>query len=256
MLKITDLKCYYGRIQAVKGITLSVGPGEVVSLIGANGSGKSTVLQAVCGLLQRWEGTILFQGSSVKGLNPPEIVRRGISLVPEGRMIFAPLTVLDNLKLGAYSRSRKNPKSNFEEDLEKALTLFPVLRERINQPAGTLSGGEQQMLAVSRALMARPSMLLLDEPCMGLAPMMVNKILDTIALLKSRGMTILLVEQNARAALQIADRGYVLETGKMVYEGRAADLLADPAITNAYLGIAATPKMKPETAAASLGLTF
>jgi branched-chain amino acid transport system ATP-binding protein len=236
MLRIKNLRCYYGRIMAIKGVSLSVRQGELITLIGANGSGKSTLLEAVCGLLSSWKGEILFENKPMNGMGPPAIVSRGISLVPEGRLIFPPLSVMDNLKLGAYTRYRRKQHDAVDQDLEKILTLFPILKEREDQAAGTLSGGEQQMLAIGRALMARPRLLLLDEPSMGLAPMLVEKILDTLVLLKSQGLTILLVEQNAQAALKIADRGYVLETGKVVLEGPAADLLSDVEVKRAYLG--------------------
>jgi len=236
MLRIRNLKCYYGRIQAIKGVTLSVRQGELVALMGANGAGKSTLLQAVSGLSPQWEGEVLFEGRCLKGLSPPAIVRRGVSLTPEGRMLFPPMTVLDNLKLGAYLRYRRKEHRSVEGDLERVWKLFPVLGERRLQPAGTLSGGEQQMLAIGRALMARPKLLLLDEPSMGLAPLLVKRILETLVRLKEEGLTLLLVEQNARAALQIADRGYVLETGRVVLSGAAGDLLADQDVKRAYLG--------------------
>jgi branched-chain amino acid transport system ATP-binding protein len=210
--------------------------GELIALIGANGAGKSTLLQTICGLLPRWEGEILFEKASVRGLKPPALVQKGISLVPEGRMLFPPMSVIDNLKLGAYLRYKRREHKGIEEDMERILDIFPVLRQRAKQPAGALSGGEQQMLAIGRALMARPSLLLLDEPSMGLAPFLVKQILDILSQLKSDGMTTLLVEQNARAALQIADRGYVLENGRIVLEGPAADLLADQDVKRAYLG--------------------
>jgi branched-chain amino acid transport system ATP-binding protein len=236
MLRIRNLKCYYGRIMAVKGISLSVAKGQIVTLIGANGAGKSTLLEAICGLLPHWEGEILYEGASLRGLDPPAIVRKGISLVPEGRMIFPPMTVSDNLTLGAYTMYRKKEDTVVKQDLERVMALFPILSERFQQPAGTLSGGEQQMLAIGRALMSHPQLLLLDEPSMGLAPLIVEKILQTLEMLRSEGMTILLVEQNARAALQIADRGYVFETGSIVLQGPAADLLEDQEVKRAYLG--------------------
>lgn len=236
MLRIRNLRCYYGRIRAIDGVSLSVGAGEMIALIGANGAGKSTLLQAVCGLISRWEGEIHLEKRPGRGLSPPEIVRRGVSLVPEGRMLFPPMSVLDNLKLGAYLRYRKGERASVARDLEGVFDRFPVLRTRSGMPAGTLSGGEQQMLAIARALMARPRLLLLDEPSMGLAPFLVREILDTLVQLRSAGMTILLVEQNARAALQVADRGYVLENGGVVLEGAAADLLADQDVKRAYLG--------------------
>ncbi len=236
MLKIRNLKCYYGRILAIKGVSLSVAKGELVSLIGANGSGKSTLLQAICGLLSGWKGEILFQNISVRGMDPAGIVKKGISMVPEGRLIFPPLSVLDNLKLGAYTMYRRRHQNKVAQDLDMVMELFPVLKERIHQPAGTLSGGEQQMLAIGRSLMARPLLLLLDEPSMGLAPLLVDKILKTLIRLRENGLTILLVEQNATEALKIADRGYVLETGRVVLQGMAADLLADEEVKRAYLG--------------------
>ena len=236
MLRIRNLKCYYGRILAINGVSLSVASGELIALIGANGAGKSTLLQAISGLLPGWQGEIRFEKGSLQGLTPPRIVQRGISLVPEGRLIFPPLSVLDNLRLGAYLRYRKKESEAVEGDLQTVWELFPVLKERARQAAGTLSGGEQQMLAIGRALMARPRLLLLDEPSMGLAPLLVQRILETLVQLRGQGLTILLVEQNARAALQVADRGYVLETGRMVMEGTAMDLLADHDLKRAYLG--------------------
>lgn len=236
MLRIRNLKCYYGKIMALKGVSLHIGQGELVTLIGTNGSGKSTLLQAICGLMDRWEGEILFRDVSLRGFDPPTVVKAGISLVPEGRQIFPPLTIQDNLMLGAYTRLRRGGRQAVDEDLETVTELFPILRERALQPAGTLSGGEQQMLAIGRALMARPRLLVLDEPSMGLAPLVVSRILDTLADLRREGLTILLVEQNAQAALRIADRGYVMETGRIVLQGRAAELLADDEVKRAYLG--------------------
>lgn len=236
MLRIRNLKCFYGRIMAVKGVSFSVGQGELITLIGANGSGKSTLLGSICGLLSAWEGDILFEDRSLKKKDPPSIVRRGISLVPEGRRIFGPLSVLDNLKLGAYTRYRKKELADIEQDLDEMMTMFPILKKRAGQPAGTLSGGEQQMLAIGRALMARPRLLVLDEPSMGLAPLVVEQILETLETLRQKGLTILLVEQNAQAALKIADRGYVLETGRIVLQGKASELLADEEVKRAYLG--------------------
>jgi len=236
MLRIRNLKCYYGRIRAINGVSLSVRTQELIALIGANGAGKSTLLQTICGLLPGWDGEIEFEKESLRGLKPPAIVRKGISLVPEGRMLFPPMSVMDNLRLGAYLRYRQRDHERINEDMETVLELFPVLRERARQAAGTLSGGEQQMLAIGRALMARPRLLLLDEPSMGLAPFLVRIILDVLVQLKEQGITVLLVEQNARAALQIADRGYVLENGRVVLDGAAADLLADQDVKRAYLG--------------------
>ncbi|QTA80449.1 High-affinity branched-chain amino acid transporter, ATP-binding protein [Desulfonema limicola] len=236
MLRIKNLKCYYGRIMAVKGVSLSVQQGELISLIGANGAGKSTLLGAVCGILPNWRGEIWFENKLLKGLDPPGIVKKGISLVPEGRLIFPPMNVMDNLKLGAYTMYRQKRYKEIARDMDMVINLFPILKQRASQPAGTLSGGEQQMLAIGRALMARPRLLALDEPSMGLAPLMVEKILETLVLLKQQGLTILLVEQNAQAALKIADRGYVLETGKMVLQGPASELLSDTEVKRAYLG--------------------
>ncbi len=236
MLEIRNLKCYYGKIRALSGVTLSVAQGELVALIGANGSGKSTLLQAVCGLLPGWAGEIRFEGESLSGLEPPAIVARGISMVPEGRLIFGPMSVADNLRLGAYLRYRHRDHFGIRQDMDRMLSLFPVLAERAKQAAGTLSGGEQQMLAIARALMAKPRLLLLDEPSMGLAPLVVKRIFETLALLRSQGLTILVVEQNAQAALGLADRGYVLETGRMVLTAGASELLEDEEVKRAYLG--------------------
>jgi branched-chain amino acid transport system ATP-binding protein len=236
MLRIRNLKCYYGQIMAVKGISLSVKQGEIITLIGANGSGKSTLMEAVSGLLSNWTGEIFFEEKNLKGMDPPAIVRSGISLVPEGRLIFPPLSVHDNLILGAYTMLKKKARDDVEEAMETVTTLFPILKERFKQPAGTLSGGEQQMLAIGRALMAKPRLLLLDEPSMGLAPLIVEKIMEVLEVLRNKGLTILLVEQNARAALTVADRGYVFETGSVVLEGAADELLADTNVKRAYLG--------------------
>lgn len=236
MLRIQNLKCSYGSITAVHGVTLSVKKGELISIIGANGAGKSSLLLAISGLLKNWSGEILFEETPLKGMSPPAIVRSGISMVPEGRQIFGPLSVMDNLKMGAYTMYRKGLKGEVDKDLEMILNMFPILRERSDQLAGTLSGGEQQMLAIGRALMARPKLLILDEPSMGLAPKIVDLIFKTIVTLREQGVTILLVEQNAQAALKIADRGYVLETGKMVLQGSADELLVDDDVKRAYLG--------------------
>ncbi|WP_035236781.1 ABC transporter ATP-binding protein [Desulfobacter vibrioformis] len=236
MLKIKNLKCCYGNIAVVHTVSLSVRQGELISIIGANGAGKSTLLGAVCGLLKNWSGEIEFKGRSLKGMSAPAIVSQGISMVPEGRQIFSPLSVMDNLKMGAYTRFRKEGKTRVAQDLDRVVQMFPILRERSDQLAGTLSGGEQQMLAIGRALMARPALLVLDEPSMGLAPKIVGMIFETIQTLRDTGVTILLVEQNARAALKIADRGYVLETGKMVLQGSADELLVDDDVKRAYLG--------------------
>jgi branched-chain amino acid transport system ATP-binding protein len=236
MLRIKNLICSYGSITAVHGVSLSVQEGELISIIGANGAGKSSLLLAISGLLKNWSGEILFRDKPLKGMSPPAIVRSGISMVPEGRQIFGPLSVMDNLKMGAYTMYRKGMKAEVENDLALVMDMFPILQERADQLAGTLSGGEQQMLAIGRALMARPRLLILDEPSMGLAPKIVDLIFNTIENMRNQGVTILLVEQNARAALKIADRGYVLETGKMVLQGSADELLVDDDVKRAYLG--------------------
>ncbi len=235
MLKIRNLHAYYGSVKALRGVTLHVRAGEVVCLIGANGAGKTTLLNAICGLVRR-EGEITFAGRPLAGLAPEEIVGLGVSQVPEGRQLFAPMTVAENLELGAYRRYRRRARGEIQADLERVFTLFPRLKDRLAQPAGTRSGGEQQMLAIGRALMARPRLLLLDEPSLGLAPIVVEDILVTLGRLRQEGMTTLLVEQNARAALKVADRGYVLETGRIMLSGQAADLLQDRQVTRAYLG--------------------
>ncbi|MBM4294897.1 MAG: ABC transporter ATP-binding protein [Deltaproteobacteria bacterium] len=235
MLKIRNLHAFYGSVLALSGVTCHVREGEVVALIGANGAGKSTLLNAICGLV-RTQGEVKFQGKNVAGLAPEDIVALGISQVPEGRQLFAPMTVAENLELGAYLRFRRGHKKEIAQDLEHAYGLFPRLKERLSQKAGTLSGGEQQMLAIARALMARPRLLLLDEPSLGLAPIVVEDILSTLARLRDEGLTVLLVEQNARAALKIADRAYVLETGRIILSGAAQDLLQDRQVTRAYLG--------------------
>jgi branched-chain amino acid transport system ATP-binding protein len=235
MLKIRNLHAYYGSVLALSGVTCHVKEGEVVALIGANGAGKSTLLNAICGLV-RTRGEVKFKGKDIAGMAPEDIVALGISQVPEGRQLFAPMTVADNLELGAYLRFRRGNKKEIAEDLEHAYNLFPRLKERLAQKAGTLSGGEQQMLAIARALMARPRLLLLDEPSLGLAPIVVEDILSTLSRLRDEGLTVLLVEQNARAALKIADRAYVLETGRIILSGAAEDLLQDRQVTRAYLG--------------------
>jgi branched-chain amino acid transport system ATP-binding protein len=235
MLKIRNLFAYYGAVTALFGVTCHVRQGEIVALIGANGAGKTTLLNAICGLVHR-EGEISFQGRSLMGVAPENLASLGIAQVPEGRQLFAPMTVAENLELGAYCRFRRDSRKEIRDDLEKVFLLFPKLQERLEQKAGTLSGGEQQMLAIARALMARPQLLLLDEPSLGLAPLVVETILATLSRLREEGMTILLVEQNARAALKIADRAYVLETGRIILSGDAQDLLADRQVTRAYLG--------------------
>lgn len=235
MLQVRNLTAYYGKIVALAGVSCHVKAGEIVALIGANGAGKTTLLNAICGLVTA-RGQITFEGESLLGQAPEAIVARGISQVPEGRQIFAPLTVQENLELGAYLRLRQRQRDRVVRDLRRIYELFPKLWERRDQVAGTLSGGEQQMLAIARALMARPRLLLLDEPSLGLAPVIVEQIMRTIARLRQQGVTILMVEQNARLALSIADRGYVLETGHIIISGAAADLLNDRQVTRAYLG--------------------
>ncbi|HEY8531012.1 MAG TPA: ABC transporter ATP-binding protein [Limnochorda sp.] len=233
MLEVRDLHVYYGPIHALKGISLSVNEGEIVTLIGANGAGKTTLLRAISGLAPARRGNITFQGRSLLRQLPEDIVRLGISHVPEGRRIFANLTVRENLELGAFLRRDRAEQAR---DLERVFDLFPRLKERLHQVAGTLSGGEQQMLAIGRALMARPRLLLLDEPSLGLAPLLVRTIFDVIREINSQGTTILLVEQNAHMALSIAHRAYVLETGRIVLAGPADELRQSEAIRAAYLG--------------------
>jgi branched-chain amino acid transport system ATP-binding protein len=235
MLTIRNLYAYYGPVTALNGVTCHVREGEIVTLIGANGVGKTTLLNAICGLVRR-RGEVRFAGENISGLAPEAIVSRGISQVPEGRQLFAPMTVAENLELGAYRRSRRRERGEIAADLERVYSLFPRLKERIRQTAGTLSGGEQQMLAIGRALMARPRLLCLDEPSLGLAPIVVEDILATLGRLREGGVTILLVEQNARAALKVADRAYVLETGRIILSGASSDLLQDRQVTRAYLG--------------------
>lgn len=233
LLSVSGLRCGYGRIEAVKGIDLVVHEGEIVALVGANGAGKTSLLRAISGVLPLFAGSIHFAGEAIEKLAAFERVARGIVQVPEGRQLFAPLSVLDNLRLGAFRRGRARMRDN----LERVFTLFPQLAERRDTPAGALSGGQQQMCAIGRALMAEPRLLLLDEPSMGLAPFLVDEILATIEKLRAEGVTVLLVEQNAVAALSLADRGYVLETGRIAHHGTARALLDDPAVREAYLGV-------------------
>ena len=235
ILKVEGLHVYYGSIHAIKGISFDVREGEVVTLIGANGAGKSTTLNTISGLLHPRSGTVSFLGQGLAHTAPHKVVERGLAQVPEGRRIFLQMTVKENLEMGAYVRMRAGGGS-VAEDLEMVYGLFPRLRERRRQVAGTLSGGEQQMLAMGRALMSRPRLLMLDEPSMGLAPLLVEQIFDIIRNLNEHGSTILLVEQNARMALSIASRGYVLETGKIVTTGTGQELLDSPEIKRAYLG--------------------
>lgn len=234
MLQISNLNVFYGNIHALKGINLEVNQGEIVSLIGANGAGKTTTLQSISGLISIKEGSITFEGQDIIKIKSNKITGLGIAQVPEGRRVFTGLSVLDNLKLGAYTIN--DTQENIKKDIEKIYEKFPILEERKNQLAGTLSGGEQQMLAMGRAIMSRPKLLLLDEPSMGLAPLYVDKIFEVIKELKTEGVTILLVEQNANVALSISDRGYVLETGKIVNANTAEALLKDESVKAAYLG--------------------
>jgi branched-chain amino acid transport system ATP-binding protein len=236
-LEVKDLRVHYGKIEAIKGISFVVNQGEIVSLIGANGAGKTTTLKTISGLRNVSSGQILFDGQDISKIPAHERVDLGISQAPEGRGIFPGMTVLENLEIGKFNR--KNRKMEMSEDLEKVYTLFPRLKERLSQAGGTLSGGEQQMLAIGRALMARPKLLLLDEPSMGLAPQMIANIFRIITEINKQGVTILLVEQNAQQALQRADRAYVLETGNVMKEAKASDLLNDPAVRAAYLGAGA-----------------
>lgn len=233
MLELIDVHTYYGNIQALKGVSLSVSPGEVVTLIGSNGAGKTTTLRTIQGLLRPRQGKVLFEGRDIHSLTTEEIVKQGIAQSPEGRLIFPRMTVLENLEMGAFQR---RDKPGIKADMERVFMLFPRLKERITQKGGTLSGGEQQMLAIARALMARPRLLLLDEPSMGLAPMLVSQIFSIIEEISSQGMTILLVEQNARMALTVANRGYVLQTGEIVLSGDAKSLQVNETIRKAYLG--------------------
>jgi len=233
MLEIKDLEVYYGMIQAIKGISFQVNEGEVIALIGANGAGKTTTLHTISGLIAPKNGTVTFEGADITKIPAHRIVSLGMAHVPEGRRVFASLSVFQNLKLGAYTR---NSKEEIEDSLQTVYKRFPRLEERKNQPAGTLSGGEQQMLAMGRALMSKPRIILMDEPSMGLSPIFVNEIFDIIKSVSAGGTTVLLVEQNAKKALSIADRGYVLETGRIVLEGNAQELLNDESVKKAYLG--------------------
>jgi branched-chain amino acid transport system ATP-binding protein len=236
-LEVKDLHVHYGKIEAIKGVSIVVNEGEIVTLIGANGAGKTTMLKTISGLRPVTTGQILFDGQDISKMAAHDRVELGLSQAPEGRGIFPGMTVLENLEMGKYHR--KNRKAEMKEDLDKVYHLFPRLLERTNQAGGTLSGGEQQMLAIGRALMARPKVLLLDEPSMGLAPLMIANIFRIITEINNLGTTILLVEQNAQQALQRAHRAYVLETGNVVKEAKASDLLNDPAVRAAYLGVGA-----------------
>ncbi|MDD3212765.1 MAG: ABC transporter ATP-binding protein [Eubacteriales bacterium] len=233
MLEVKDLNVYYGAIHALHDVSFNVEKGEIVTLIGANGAGKTSTLHAISRLIPYKSGSIAFGGQSINGLDAYKLVGRGLSQVPEGRRIFSEMTVLENLEMGAYTRKSK---SETQQDLEMVFSHFPRLKERVKQMAGTLSGGEQQMLATARALMARPTLLMMDEPSMGLSPILVEEIFAIIRDINKEGTTILLVEQNAHMALSIANRAYVLETGRIIMEGKASDLLNDESVKNAYLG--------------------
>ncbi|WP_448379468.1 ABC transporter ATP-binding protein [Fervidobacterium sp.] len=233
MLEILDLHVHYGGIHALKGISMKVEEGQIISLIGANGAGKSTTLRTICGLKEASRGSIKYKGIELTKLDTSEIVKLGVTMVPEGRRVFSNLTVYENLLAGAYLRKDKE---GIKKDIEYVFGLFPRLRERLNQRAGTLSGGEQQMLAIGRALMSRPKLLLLDEPSLGLAPVLVKEVFQMIKKIHSEGVTILLVEQNAYEALKLCDYGYVLETGRIVLQGTGKELLEDERVRKAYLG--------------------
>ncbi|HAE42793.1 MAG TPA: ABC transporter ATP-binding protein [Clostridiales bacterium] len=233
MLRVEDINVFYGKIHAIHDLSFHVNEGEIVTLIGANGAGKSTILKTISRLMDPSSGIIKFRGEDIKKVPPHQIIDMGMAHVPEGRRVFSKMTVYENLEMGAFIRKDKR---EILEDFEMVYKRFPRLKERLKQPAGTLSGGEQQMLAMGRALMSRPKIMLMDEPSMGLAPLLVDEIFDIIEKLNQGGTTILLVEQNAHKALKIADRGYVLETGKIIAEGKASDLLEDDSVKMAYLG--------------------
>ncbi len=233
MLELRHVHTRYGKVDCLKGVSFTVGKGEIVALLGANGAGKTTVLKAISGLVRPTSGEIFYQGKPISACTPETIVRSGISHVPEGRKIFQRLNVLENLQLGAFIRDDSHA---IQKDMEEIFEIFPILKKRLHQIAGTLSGGEQQMLAIGRGLMSRPSVLLLDEPSLGLAPILVSTIFKMIERIHSQGKTILLVEQNARMALKIANRAYVLSTGEIVLQGNASEVMASPAVRDAYLG--------------------
>ena len=233
LLKVKGLKVNYGGIKAVKGVDFEVHEGELVSLIGSNGAGKTTTMKAITGILPFSDGDIEYLGKSIKGQGPWDLVKQGLAMVPEGRGVFTRMTITENLQMGAYTRSDK---AGIADDIEKMFTIFPRLRERKDQLAGTMSGGEQQMLAMGRGLMCRPKVLLLDEPSMGLSPIMVDKIFEVVKDVFAQGVTVLLVEQNASRALSIANRGYVMESGEITMTGKASDMLTDPKVRAAYLG--------------------
>jgi branched-chain amino acid transport system ATP-binding protein len=232
LLKVIGIETFYGKIQALKGVSLEVEQGKIVTLLGANGAGKTTTMKTIAGLLKPKTGTVEFLGENITGMRPDQLLRKGIALVPEGRAILSTMTVLENLEMGAYHRNDHDIK----KDIEQVMEHFPILKERSEQLGGTLSGGQQQMLAIARALLSKPKLLLLDEPSMGLAPLIVADVFRMIREIKSTGTTVLLVEQNAKQALKVADYGYVMETGKIIINGEAKDLLEDPRIVEAYLG--------------------
>jgi len=236
LLKVTGLKVSYGGIKAVKGIDLEVREGELVTLIGSNGAGKTTTMKAITGMLLAEAGDITYQGQPIRGMGSWDLVKRGLAMVPEGRGVFTRMTITENLLMGAYVRTDK---AEIQRDIDRMFELFPRLKERRDQLAGTMSGGEQQMLAMARALMSRPKLLLLDEPSMGLSPIMVDKIFEVVRDVHAQGVTVLLVEQNARRALQVADRGYVMDSGEIIMVGEAKAMLDDPKVRAAYLGEAA-----------------
>lgn len=236
MLRLSSVVTCYGRIVALRGVSVHVNEGEIVAVIGANGAGKTTLLDTISGILAPRSGSINYLGHEVRGKPPERLVQLGMSHVPQGRQLFPDMTVYENLVLGAYRRPRSSKKAHLAEDLDYVYSIFPVLKERSSQLAGTLSGGEQQMLAVGRSLMSKPKLLLLDEPSMGLAPLIVKEIFKVISNLHKQGTTVLLVEQNAKAALSIAQRGYVMETGRVVVEGTARELARNPEVRRAYLG--------------------
>jgi branched-chain amino acid transport system ATP-binding protein len=236
MLRIRNVESGYGRLKVLRKVTMHVGAGEIVTIIGANGAGKTTLLRTVSGLLRARSGEILFDTRDIGKLAPEKIVFLGCSLVPEGRQLFAPMTVRENILLGAFPQIHKKRSEAVRDDMERIYGIFPILKERESQLAGTLSGGEQQMLAIARALMARPRLIMMDEPSMGLAPLVMKDIFSVVKRLRDEGNTVLLVEQNARAALGIADRGYVLETGRIIMEGTAENLLSNRDVQRAYLG--------------------
>lgn len=237
IIEVKDIDVFYGHIQAVKQVSLGVDKGEIVALIGGNGAGKSTLIKAIVGLVRKESGAIYFEGQPITTMPSSEIIRLGIAVVSEGRRLFGPLSVLDNLNLGAYLRLKKGQRQEVQKDLQAMLELFPPLKERARQSAGTLSGGEQQMLAIARAMMAQPKATLMDEPSTGLAPLIVTEIFRVIKRLKVKGNTILLIEQNARMALRISDRAYVMESGRIALEGNARDLLEEDSVKKSYLGV-------------------